>query len=96
MCSGRTQEVHAEDPAELEPVVHLANLELEVVETVIPDRETTDASREHVFVPADATEAPKRVRRTDVDAGIGGEVRVDDRARGAGIDQHVRDLDRYA
>jgi hypothetical protein len=80
----------------LESVVHLADLELEVVETMIADRETIDASSEHVLVAADAAQAPKRVRWKNVNAGISREVRVDDRARSAGIDQHVRDVDRDA
>lgn len=46
-------------PAELETVVHLADLDLEVVQAVISDREALDASREHVVMPADAAEAPK-------------------------------------
>jgi len=49
-------------------VVHLADLELEVVQTAITDRETIDASREHVFVSVDATKAAERVRWADVDA----------------------------
>ena len=39
-CS--TQEIHAEDPSDLESIVHLADLDIEVVEAMIADREPID------------------------------------------------------
>lgn len=69
--SCRSQEVHSDDSPEFEAIVHLADLDLESVQTVIADREPIDLPQEDVLVTSDASEPAKPVVRREIDPCIG-------------------------
>jgi hypothetical protein len=95
-CPRRWQEIHADNAADLKAVIHLSNLELETVDTVVTHSEAVDVSCEHVLVPTHAAQSAKRICRTDVNACVCGEIRINNRTRRSSIDQHISDLDRFS
>jgi hypothetical protein len=62
------QEVHPDDPAELEAVVHPTDLDVEAIEAVIADFESIDAPQEHVFVAAKLRGASQLIGRLEAPA----------------------------
>ena len=50
-----TKEVHADDSAELEAAIHLADLELESIEAMTTDCEPIDLPHKDVLVASDTT-----------------------------------------
>jgi hypothetical protein len=48
---------------------------------------------EDVLVPSDTTQATEKIGGLEVDAGVGGKVGIDHRARCTGVHENVRDRD---
>lgn len=55
------EEVHSENAADLEAIVHLANLDIEAVQTSRADGETLDPTDKDVLVTADAAQPAKPI-----------------------------------
>ena len=77
----------SKDAADLESVVQFSYLDLEVVETVLTNRESIDATYEHVLSPSDTAKCPQPVAGFEKDSGVGSKVGVEHGARRAGVDQ---------
>lgn len=81
------QEVHAQDAADVEAVVHRADLDLEEVVAVPPDIESVQTAGEDDLMPTHSSQATQLVARFGDDADGLSNVGGDEGARGAGIDK---------
>jgi hypothetical protein len=62
------QAVHAENATELKAIIHRADLELEVVESMIANREPIDSMNKYIFAATFAAKAPYPVCAAREDA----------------------------
>ena len=60
---------------------------------MLANRKSIDVTHEHVLAPSDTAKCPQPVAGFEKDPRVGSKVGVDHGARGAGVDQQIRNTD---